>query len=175
MAPGACFRFSFLVLVLAFEFSVFTPSYAQSTCINSGTPDSSNCSCPVGWGGSDCSSPACGGNIFEGSGRNLSPSKNITKDSCACENGWGGFGCNVCQTASACQAGFSGVKGSSGASDPTSQIGGTSGLSNSTLVCNQTPHVWASSQMSCDVVVCAFLSLVNTANFFQYIFPFHLL
>jgi hypothetical protein len=88
MAPGACFRFSPLVLVQLPAFC------AYNSCIS----NYSNCSCP----GSDCSSPACGGNIFEGYRRNLSPSKNITKDSCARKSGWGGVGCNLCQTASAC-------------------------------------------------------------------------
>jgi hypothetical protein len=122
-------------------------AYAQN-CDNYGSLNGSTCSCPTGFGGSDCSQPACGGNIFQGSQRPLAALSggvaNLTAAGCSCEGGWSGTGCNVCQTPNACQAGNSGTTNTPAADD---------GL-NRTLACNTTPRVWSTSQMSCRVDVC---------------------
>ncbi|OSD02070.1 hypothetical protein PYCCODRAFT_1368085 [Trametes coccinea BRFM310] len=118
----------------------------SDNCENYGVSNGTACECPPGFGGSTCSQPACGGTIFQGSSRPLasgSPFANLT--SCSCEDGWTGTGCNVCQTAKACQAGFSSVKGSSG------PLTGDDSGQNNTLVCSTTPRVYAASEMSCDV------------------------
>ena len=127
----------------------------SGSCTNYGFVNGSACACPVGFGGSDCSQPACGGNIFQGSSRNLVPQPtaantfaNLTAAGCSCEDGWSGTGCNVCQTANACQAGYSSVV--------HQDEGPSAGLSdgqNHTLVCNTAPRVYAASQMSCVVQV----------------------
>ncbi|CAL1703348.1 unnamed protein product [Somion occarium] len=125
----------------------------SSTCTNYGSVNGSSCACPVGFGGSTCSQPACGGNIFQGTSRPLVslPSgnsfPNLTAAGCSCEDGWTGTGCNVCQTANACQAGFSSVIQSSGSSIPGSLPTGQ----NDTLVCNTAPKVYAVGAMSCQV------------------------
>ncbi|EMD34339.1 hypothetical protein CERSUDRAFT_125512 [Gelatoporia subvermispora B] len=123
-----------------------------SSCSNYGVVNGSSCACPPGFGGSDCSQPACGGNIFQGTSRSLvpanagSPFGNIT--GCSCESGWAGTGCNVCQTANACQSGFS----SSGVTQNlTSGLDGSDPSQNDTLVCNISPRVYAASDMSCQV------------------------
>ncbi|KAH9842509.1 ABC transporter [Rhodofomes roseus] len=118
-----------------------------TSCANYGSLNGSTCDCPTGFGGGNCSQPACGGNIFQGSGRpladwTLGSLPNIT--GCACADGWTGTGCNVCQTASVCQSAYSGAgysPGSSGLADGT----------NETLVCNADARVYAAGQMSCAV------------------------
>ena len=129
--------------------------HAQS-CENYGLLNGTSCACPIGFGGSTCSQIGCGGTIFQGSKRQLTSSStgsfaNLTASSCQCASGWTGTGCNVCQTANACQTGFTAV------GQPTidsSSLDGTQG--NETLVCNTQAQVYASSQMSCQVNVCVF-------------------
>ncbi|KAH9857541.1 hypothetical protein C2E23DRAFT_804715 [Lenzites betulinus] len=118
----------------------------SSSCENYGTPNGTACACPPGFGGSTCSQPGCGGTLFQGSSRALAsgtPFANLT--SCACEDGWTGTGCNVCQTAQACQTGFASVQGTSG------DLSGLSSGKNNTLVCSTTLRVYAAGQMSCSV------------------------
>ncbi|KAJ7603493.1 hypothetical protein FB45DRAFT_960377 [Roridomyces roridus] len=119
---------------------------AQASCDNYGLQNGSSCLCPVGFGGSTCAAPGCGGDIFQ-SNRALAPSQgpfpNIT--TCACESGWGGTGCNVCSSPSACQSAFA----ASGSAPSTAQS--ATGLNN-TLICNSAAQVYAASEMSCDVV-----------------------
>ncbi|KAM5542745.1 hypothetical protein V8D89_003706 [Ganoderma adspersum] len=120
----------------------------SGSCENYGTPNGTACACPPGFGGLTCSQPACGGTIFQGSGRSLangSPFANLTSSGCSCEDGWTGTGCNVCQTAKACQSGFASVRGSAG-----SLTGADTGQNN-TIVCNAAPRVYAAGEMSCDV------------------------
>ncbi|RDX52876.1 ABC transporter [Lentinus brumalis] len=114
-------------------------------CENYGTPNGTSCACPPGFGGPTCSQPACGGNIFQGSGRSLASGSPANLTSCSCEDGWTGTGCNVCQTAKACQAGFSSVAGTAG-----SLTGADTGQNN-TLVCNANARVYAAGEMSCQV------------------------
>lgn len=129
---------------------------AQS-CENYGTPNGSGCACPVGFGGSTCSQPACGGTIFQGSQRSLAPPigqfSNLTASGCNCADGWTGTGCNVCTSSNACTAGLNSV---SNGGDSSTVPGLSGGLSN--LVCNQQARVYASSQMSCRVEVRLLLS-----------------
>lgn len=139
---------------MTFIFSLwFLPLLAvfagAQTCVNYGTPTGSDCLCPVGFGGASCLQPGCGGTIFQGSKRPLIPASgqvaNLTAAGCSCSSGWNGIGCNVCQTANACQSGFAAVASSS----PTSTLG----PGNNDMVCNTKSRVYASSQMSCTVDV----------------------
>ncbi|KAH9918371.1 ABC transporter [Epithele typhae] len=119
----------------------------MSSCENYGLPNGTSCACPPGFGGSNCSQPACGGDIFQGSARPLAsgtPFANLT--SCACMDGWTGTGCNVCQTTAACQAGFSSVVGSAGA------LSGVQSGQNGTIVCSLAARVYAAGEMSCGVL-----------------------
>lgn len=131
---------------------------AQS-CQNYGTVNGLSCACPPGFGGTDCSLPACGGNIFQGASRqtvsvsNSGDHGNLTSSQCSCEDGWAGTGCNVCSTANACQKGYADV--ASGTSLPA-----TDSSQNSTLTCSKGAKVWAASHMSCSVVVRALLKLL---------------
>ena len=127
---------------------------AQVSCENYGTVNGSSCSCPPGFGGTTCSEPGCGGDIFQGTGRNLAQGNtttfaNLSPSSCSCESGWGGFGCNICQSATACQMAFTKAGGSDSLSSSVSGV-------NDTLVCNTDPSVFAAGQMSCSVIVRAF-------------------
>ena len=70
----------------------------------------------------------------------------MTASQCSCQDGWSGTGCNVCRNSDACQSAFRSVGGASGG-------GGGNGLLNETLVCSDTPRVWAAGQMSCQVIV----------------------
>ena len=120
-----------------------------SNCENYGVVNGSSCGCPTGFGGGNCSQPACGGTIFQGSGRSLANWNsgllpNIT--GCDCEDGWSGTGCNVCKTASACQSAYS----SAGYSSSSSAL---SSGTNETLVCNADARVYAAGQLSCAVNV----------------------
>jgi len=132
-------------------FTLLLAIFVQAqTCENYGVLNGTNCACPVGFGGSTCSQPGCGGTIFQGSQRPLVTSTgslaNLTAAGCSCESGWMGTGCNVCQSASACQTAFSAV-GSVSASAAVDNLG------NETMVCNSEARVFASSQMSCLVNV----------------------
>ncbi|KAF8129291.1 hypothetical protein EV363DRAFT_1432686 [Boletus edulis] len=104
-------------LSLAAFFLSFNTATAQS-CTNDSISSASGCLCPPGFGGANCSQPACGGTIFDGSHRSLtSPSAasggfpNLTSSDCSCPSGWTGLGCNVCTIASACQSGYAAVSG----------------------------------------------------------------
>ncbi|KAF8531632.1 ABC-2 type transporter-domain-containing protein [Gautieria morchelliformis] len=129
---------------------------ASQSCENYGTVNGSICSCPPGFGGPACELVACGGTLFSGSNRPLAQiSSNTTKSnltSCSCEAGWGGTGCNVCTSSTACQNAFNAVKGNQPIS-PTSGIGPSpSALQNNSLTCNVQPTVYASGEMSCQVL-----------------------
>lgn len=127
---------------------------AQS-CQNYGLPQGSGCLCPPGFGGSDCSSPACGGTIFQGSSRPTTPPPgNLTSAGCSCQDGWAGLGCNVCTSHSACQSGYVSQNPTSGSGVTGSDVG-----QNDTMVCNSAPRVWAAGEMSCSVVVECYSSL----------------
>ena len=135
----------------ALWFLPFLALFVQAqTCGNYGTPAGSDCVCPVGFGGASCLQPGCGGTIFQGSKRPLIPPStqlaNLTAAGCSCSSGWSGTGCNVCQTANACQSGFASVASLSS----TSSLGSGG---NDTMVCNTKSRVYASSQMSCTVDV----------------------
>jgi len=124
---------------------------AQS-CENYGSQNGSSCACPTGFGGPTCSQIGCGGNIFQGSQRSLTPSSssfaNLTAAGCSCEDGWSGTGCNVCQTSNACQVAYA----ASGAAQSAPEIvSGAQNSQNNTIVCNTSARVWAGSQMSCQV------------------------
>jgi hypothetical protein len=127
---------------------------AQS-CQNNGYQNGSTCACPPGFGGVNCTQPACGGNIFQGTSRPLvsasSSFPNITASNCSCQNGWSGTGCNVCQTASACQNAFSAAGGQTTTTPDSSSLG--PGAQNDTMVCSATPQVYAAGEMSCKVIV----------------------
>ena len=141
------------VFVLAFVL----PGNAQVSCENYGVPaNASSCACPPGFGGPTCSSPACGGDIFQGGQRSLVQSSsatafgNLTSSGCSCESGWTGTGCNVCQSSTSCQSAFAAAGGNTSSTD--SGLGGSTGL-NETLTCNTSPKVWAAGEMSCSVIV----------------------
>ena len=125
-----------------------TLALAQS-CQNYGILQGSTCLCPSGFGGSDCSSPACGGTIFQGSSRKTVPAPgNLTSAGCACQDGWSGVGCNVCTSSNACQSGYTSQNPTNGNGVTGSNVG-----RNDTLVCNSAFRVWAAGQMSCSVIV----------------------
>ncbi len=149
-----------LFLPLFASFPVF--AVAQS-CENAGVVNGSSCDCPTGFGGSNCSQPACGGNVFQGTDRSLTPINsngfaNLTAAGCSCQSGWTGTGCNVCQTASACASGYS--SSTSGSSMSSSGLTGLDDGQNRTLVCNNSPRVWAAGQLSCNVNVRLLLVVV---------------
>lgn len=127
---------------------------AAQSCSNFGAASSSSCLCPPGFGGANCSQPACGGTIFDGSSRSLIPTSaesggfaNLTAAGCSCSNGWTGLGCNVCTASSACQSAYSAVHGN--ASSTGIELPGV----NNTLVCNTQPTVYAAGGLSCQVNV----------------------
>lgn len=149
-------RASLLYLLLGA--ALFSGVSAQS-CENYGTSNGSSCACPPGFGGSTCSTPGCGGDIFQGAQRPLAQQSstsggssfaNLTASGCSCESGWGGFGCNVCQSASACQSAYTSAGGST-----SSTADSLTGTQNTTLTCNTSPRVHAANQMSCNVIVSA--------------------
>ncbi|KAJ3994693.1 hypothetical protein F5050DRAFT_432283 [Lentinula boryana] len=158
----------FLVVALLSLSSV----YSQS-CENYGQLNGSSCSCPTGIGGSTCSELACGGNIFEGSQRPFTSSSsggfaNLTSSGCSCQSGWTGTACNVCQSASACQNAGSSLETSD------SSLTGDDDGQNNTLICNTSPKVWASSQMSCSVdnpTLQALYPLSSTLNIIRTLDP----
>jgi hypothetical protein len=121
---------------------------AQS-CQNYGLSQGSSCLCPPGFGGSDCSSPACGGTMFQGSSRKTAPPLgNLTSAGCTCQDGWTGVGCNVCTSSAACQSGYV-------SQNPTNANGvtGSDVGQNDTMVCNSGARIWTAGQMSCSVIV----------------------
>ncbi|OSX64901.1 hypothetical protein POSPLADRAFT_1064969 [Postia placenta MAD-698-R-SB12] len=143
-----------------------------ASCDNYGTVNGSSCDCPTGFGGATCSQPGCGGTIFQGSDRSLAPLfggyANLT--GCSCEGGWAGTGCNVCQTSVACQSAYT-----SSGNPPSglSSAGLTSG-ENNTLTCNINPRVYASGQMSCEVMnptLQAIYPLSSTLNIMRTLNP----
>ena len=143
-------------LCKAFTLASLLVHAAAQSCANFGSASSSSsCLCPPGFGGSNCSQPACGGTIFDGSSRSLVPasggSLNLTAAGCSCSTGWAGTGCNVCTTSSACQSAFTAVNGNASAS---AGLAGLSGA-NSTMVCNTQPTVYAAGELSCQINVCA--------------------
>lgn len=157
--------YSSLSLILLVTLIV-TPSTGQTTCENSGDLSGSVCSCPPGFGGSTCSSPACAGNIFQGKNRSIISDAsatsfgNLTSSGCSCQDGWTGTGCNVCKSATSCQSAYTAVNGTSSSSSSSSGIDGLDGSSsdlNSSLTCNSEPRIWAAGEMSCQVVVRALL------------------
>lgn len=130
-----------------------TSARAQVTCENYGSPiNSSACACPPGFGGSTCSAPACGGNIFQAQQRPLVSNAsatsfgNVSASACACPSGWTGTGCNVCQASTVCQSAFTAVGGNTTESQQQDAL-------NTTLTCNTSPRVWAAGEMSCTVLV----------------------
>ena len=121
---------------------------AQS-CQNYGISQGSGCLCPPGFGGSDCSSPACGGTMFQGSSRKTASALgNLTSAGCTCQDGWVGVGCNVCTSYTACQSGYTSQNPTNGNGVTGSDVG-----QNDTMVCNTAARVWAAGQMSCSVIV----------------------
>ncbi|KAJ8091117.1 hypothetical protein PM082_024598 [Marasmius tenuissimus] len=123
---------------------------SSQTCENYGSQNQSSCSCPTGFGGSSCAEIACGGTLFQGPQRRYtstsSGNPNITASGCQCEGGWTGTACNVCGNDNACQSAFVSVRGQGDTGS------GTPGISlNTTMVCNKSPRVYSSSQMSCAV------------------------
>ncbi|KAJ3728308.1 hypothetical protein C8R42DRAFT_619517 [Lentinula raphanica] len=159
-------------LLLAHIF-VFINSVLSQTCENYGQLNGTTCDCPTGTGGTTCSQLACGGNIFEGSQRPLTSTSsggfaNLTASGCSCQSGWTGTACNVCQSASACQNAASSLESSS------SSISGDDDGQNNTLICNTSPKVWASSQMSCSVdnpTLQALYPLSSTLNIIRTLNP----
>ncbi|TFK34870.1 hypothetical protein BDQ12DRAFT_635810 [Crucibulum laeve] len=132
---------------------LFVALVLGQACENYGIQGGSNCSCPTGFGGSSCSQPACGGNIFQGTQRALTPVSsgsfaNLTAAGCSCQDGWTGTGCNVCQNSNACQSAYS---ASGHSSSDSSSIAGAQNGQNNSLTCNTAARVWASGQMSCQV------------------------
>ncbi|PBK70004.1 ABC transporter [Armillaria solidipes] len=135
-------------------FALFPVLAVAQSCENAGVVNGSSCDCPTGFGGSNCSQPACGGSIFQGTDRSLTPINsngfaNLTAAGCSCQSGWTGAGCSVCQTASACASGYS--SSTSGSSTTSSGLTGLDDGQNRTLVCNNSPRVWAAGQLSCNV------------------------
>lgn len=160
---------SSLVLVAV---SLITPSSGQNVCENYGESSGSACTCPPGFGGSTCSSPACGGNIFQGTNRSIISDAsatafgNLTSSACSCEDGWTGRGCNVCKSTTSCQNAYTAVNGTSSSSSGVDGLDGSSSVLNSTLTCNSEPQIWAAGEMSCQVVVRIPLALAQTFKSF---------
>ena len=149
------------IILRTLSFASFFFSVTAQSCTNYGTSSASGCLCPPGFGGANCSQPACGGTIFDGSDRSLAPPSsasggfpNLTSSGCSCTDGWTGVGCNVCTSASACQSAYAAVSGNS-SSSATTQVSGL----NDTMVCNTSPVVWAAGELSCQVNVCVFTLL----------------
>ncbi|KAJ1560947.1 hypothetical protein HK405_005440 [Cladochytrium tenue] len=93
-------------------------------CLNYGTCTGSGCSCPAGFGGTDCSTPLCGSANSANSDR---PTR--SGDTCTCDSGFSGPNCNICESDDVC----------------------TSSGSVQSPVCNKNVKVWKSGYMSCTV------------------------
>ncbi|KIO28138.1 hypothetical protein M407DRAFT_22614 [Tulasnella calospora MUT 4182] len=119
----------------------------QTTCSNYGSANGTQCACPPGFAGSTCAEAACGGTIFQGLSRPLASTtngfSNIT--TCPCQDGWGGVGCNTCQTNQACQSGYNSVFGDAASTAAATGV-------DATLQCNTAARVYASGEMSCQVI-----------------------
>jgi hypothetical protein len=137
-----------ILFILCFNIST---SLAQLNCENYGLTNGSTCACPPGFGGDTCAVPTCGGNVFQGAARPLAPVTSGSGDisACGCETGWGGAGCNICQTPDSCQAAFGTATGT------TNSIGGSPNTFNPEMKCSTQPRVYASGEMSCQVIVSA--------------------
>ena len=61
------------------------------------TKATGKCSCPLGFGGDDCTVPLCG-SLADGNNRLPRKGKR-----CDCKEGWEGVNCNTCQTNDACR------------------------------------------------------------------------
>ncbi|KAJ3417122.1 hypothetical protein HDV05_006981 [Chytridiales sp. JEL 0842] len=97
-------------------------------CGNFGSCDNGICSCPSGFGGKDCNTPACGST-------NLAPSLRPLRNpgqTCTCDPGFVGFNCNICTSDSVCKT------------PSDAPIGSSS-------VCNRSPTVWKAGSVSCGV------------------------
>ncbi|KAK2460677.1 hypothetical protein APHAL10511_007147 [Amanita phalloides] len=128
----------------------------EQSCENFGFQNGSTCACPVGFGGSTCSQPGCGGTIFQGLQRPLATTTtgqfaNFTASNCSCQTGWAGFGCNVCGSSNACQSAYSTAVGSTTSSQVSGLLPSDNGQNN-TLICNAASRVYSVGQMSCKVV-----------------------
>ncbi|PVG02199.1 hypothetical protein CPB86DRAFT_780630 [Serendipita vermifera] len=114
-----------------------------AACDNYGVDIGTACTCPPGFGGTDCSLPTCGGTIYDGPSRpTLQPQNGLpygNSSECTCPDGWGGVGCNVCKSASACSSAY------------TSRFGDTLPGSSGDITCSTSPKVYAVGQMSCTV------------------------
>ena len=149
----ANFMLSKILHIFGFLAFLCVDFVSAQSCANYGSPSSSGCLCPPGFGGSNCSQPACGGTIFDGSSRSLVPASggfpNLTAAGCSCSSGWTGTGCNVCTTSSACQSAFTSVNGNVSPSGVGLGVAAT----NNTVICNTQPTVYTSGELSCQLNV----------------------
>jgi hypothetical protein len=71
---------------------------ALAACDNYGVDNGTACTCPPGFGGPDCSLPACGGTLYDAYLRPTVQPQNgavyANSSDCTCLDGWGGVGCN---------------------------------------------------------------------------------
>ena len=151
---------------------------SQKTCSTFGSlsaADSNVCVCPPGFlSSTDCLQPQCGGTILA-SGSNVAPQstgtsglRNVTAGDCDCESGWtgpvcsgecsvcgirsdiaeGGYHKTVCSASQACASIFPATvdanSTTSVASVPISQ--------NQDVICSNSPYIYASSQLLCNVL-----------------------
>ncbi|KAL5636267.1 hypothetical protein ACGC1H_004924 [Rhizoctonia solani] len=132
-----------------------TSAIAQTTCENFGTAKlDGSCECPPGFGGSTCNAPSCGGNLFDGTRRQVSQNSStggMSFAGCSCQDGWGGAGCNVCRTQNVCQTAFTAAGGSSSPGSSLSPLSADQ-LGNQTLTCNTQSKVYSAQEMSCAVI-----------------------
>ncbi|KAI9199782.1 uncharacterized protein BJ171DRAFT_517045 [Polychytrium aggregatum] len=96
-------------------------------CTNFGSCDNNLCSCPVGFGGQSCASPACGSPNTKNA---LRPLLSSPSSVCACDDGFAGLNCNVCLRDNVCVPPALG----------------------SNVVCNSGPRGWQRIYSSCQVI-----------------------